>query len=309
MPRLSKRIRDLKKIKKSEQKLIKITKEIDELANSIKNKKNRGYFKKQVLWKSLRASDVYGRSLENTKGFLHYITNIIKKELIPLKKLIKDYIYVEQGLEKIIKTIDDRDTQIPLMNKKLLKLELDSLYKMLSRKNVYDITKEYKKITKTFKTDEKNALKKINDYKKRISEDVKAIENLLIRYGDQLAEQSIKQLKQLRHDFIKLRGDVDDSRYIEGKLLAKEHVLYDIKIELESIHKRAIPVNAIKMDAADTIENIGRMDDSSEDYASQVREIKKLSNTLTDQNINDTYRVINHYKQYHILKPPNEDDE
>ena len=84
---------------------------------------------------------------------------------------------------------------------------------------------------------------------------------------------------------------------------------YNIRKELESIHKRANPINAIKLDAAATIENIGRMNDSSEDYASQVSEIKKLSNTLTDQNINDTYRVINHYKQYHILKPPNEDHE
>ena len=124
-----------------------------------------------------------------------------------------------------------------------------------------------------------------------------------------MEEKLIKELKLLRRDLLKLRVDAANSRYIEGKLLAKEHVLYDIKIELESIHKRAIPVNAIKMDAADTIENIGRMDDSSEDYASQVREIKKLSNTLTDQNINDTYKVINHYMRYHIMKQPNEDHE
>ena len=106
-----------------------------------------------------------------------------------------------------------------------------------------------------------------------------------------------------------MRVDAAVSRYIEGKLLAKEHILYNITNELKSIEMRAEPINAIKIDAADTIENIGRKDDSSENYSSQVREINKLRCTLTHQNINDTYKVINHYMRYHIMKSANDDHE
>ena len=309
LPKLSKRIRNLKKVIKSEKRIVKITLEIEDLANFVEKNINKKYFKDQILLNKDRANDVYERSLGNTKRFLHFVGIIFKKDLIPLKILINKYVKIEQNLIDINEKISDVDTQLSLMKKKLLKLELDSLYNILSHRNVDFIIKEFKKINKNVRADVKYAMKAINDYEKRINRSIQAIQKLIKYYDDYLPEKLIKELKLLRRDLLKLRVDAANSRYIEGKLLAKEHVLYNITSELKSIEMRAEPINAIKIDAADTIENIGRKDDSSDNYSSQVREINKLRGTFTHQNINDTYKVINHYMRYHIMKSANDDHE
>ena len=114
------------------EKLLKISKEIDELADEIKNSNNKKYFKDQISLNNSRASDIYDRSLWNTKQFFHYVRVIFKKDLIPLKKLIKKYVNVQQGLLDINEKLSDEDTQLSPMKKKLLKLELDSLYNILN---------------------------------------------------------------------------------------------------------------------------------------------------------------------------------
>ena len=63
-----------------------------------------------------------------------------------------------------------------------------------------------------------------------------------------------------------------------------------------------MPLNTSKEDAVITIKNIGLKRHKSKDYASQVREIQQLRNTLTNKNIKDSYNVIDHYKRYHIMK-------
>ena len=142
-PKLSKRISDLKKIKKSEKKLLDFTNKMDQVIRGIKNKHNKEDFDDQILLKILRASDVYGRSLDNTKGFLHYISIIDKKELPALKTLLDKYVKVEQGLIDLIQILSDDDTQLALIKKRIVKLEMESLYNLLSHKNVDFITEEY----------------------------------------------------------------------------------------------------------------------------------------------------------------------
>ena len=240
--------------------------------------------------------------MDNTKGFLHYISIIDKKELPALKTLLDKYVKVEQGLIDLIQILSDDDTQLPLIKKRIVKLEMESLYNLLSHKNVDFITEEYDRRKEEIFSDLKFSKDKIIDYHNKINEDLEYIEKLLDDYSGRLSNDYTERLKELRHEFLKIRGDAADSRYIHGKLLAKENMLYDLAKDLASINKRAIPLNTNKEDAVITIKNIGLKRHKSKDYASQVREIQQLRNTLTNKNIKDSYNVIDHYKRYHIMK-------
>ena len=304
-PKLSKRIRDLKKIKVSEKKLLDFTNKMDQAISTIQNKGNKEYFDDQILLKILRASDVYGRSLDNAKGFLGYINIIMKKDLPVLNSLVKKYVKVEKGLIDLIKVVSDDETQLPLIKKRVIKLELESLYKNLSHTNVDFIGHEQDRISNTIYTDLKSSKQAIYDYQIDINGCIDHIGDLLDNYNNQLSNDNKKQLEDLRHKFLLIRNDVTDSRYIHGKLLAKKNILYNLSQELISLNKRSIPLESTKKEAVDLIKTIGLKRRKSKEYASQIGAIQQLRSILTTKNIKDSYNVINHYLRYHIVKPMN----
>lgn len=297
---INRSIRNLKKLKTLETAFTVLLNRIRNNINSIAKDDCRDYYLSLLREKIKQINETYDRSLLDTRGFRRYFKIKIHIDLEQFAILIEKYTYAQNSLLLLIDKISDPNTQLNAIKKQIIKSQLLSLYNTFTHNDIDYVITEQSKIKKMIELSIKEERKKIDSLSNQIDNNLQIIDKIEASYESKLHDNDINKLYELSHEFLLIKADVADSKYVLGKLKSLENTLYSIEMKLSGLNKRKKVLDQ-SISAYGEFQSMISFDELEiQKVNDQIYELNINNENLSDESIKRSYDKLYYYKRSHI---------